>query len=60
MDDIFDTSNWNMATKYRRRRAVVFTIAGLALLGVIHFIATKVWWTAGGYCIGDMMECLPG
>lgn len=59
MDDILNTAKWNYAPKYRRRRAVAFTIAGALVVAGIWFVATQVWWTSGGYCIGDMMECLP-
>jgi succinate dehydrogenase/fumarate reductase cytochrome b subunit len=58
MDDILDTSKWNMAPKYRRRRAVAFTVSTVVVLVGIWFVATQVWWTGGGYCIGDIMKCL--
>lgn len=60
MNDILDTNNWNMAPKYRRRRAVVFiALAGLALFGISE-IAGNLWWTDGGYCWGSVNECLLG
>ena len=56
-DLIADTSNWNMAPKYRRRRAVVFTIAiGLLLFGISQ-IAGNLWWVGDGYCWGPVTEC---
>jgi hypothetical protein len=37
-----DTSKWNMAPKYRRRRAVVFTLLAVFTLTVIWQIATNL------------------
>lgn len=55
---MFDTRNWNMALKYRVRRAVVFaTLAAAALYG-IWAVATNLYWTASGYCWGDYFTCM--
>lgn len=55
---MFDTRNWNMALKYRVRRAVVFaTLAAAALYG-IWAVATNLYWTANGYCWGDYFTCM--
>lgn len=58
MDNIFDTTKWNMERKYVIRRRVVGAIAFAALVVTIGFVSTQVWWTDGGYCIGDMFECI--
>ena len=52
-----DTSKWNNAPRYRRRRAVVFTLLAVVAGFVIWQVATNLWWTAGGYCWGDYFEC---
>ena len=55
---MLDTAKWNKAPKYRRRRAVVFTLAASLLLFGIYQVATKLWWTGSGYCWGDMFQCM--
>ena len=61
-DNLFfiDTSKWNMAPKYRRRRAVVFTIAVVLIVAGISQVVGNLWWVGDGYCWGDMTECLFG
>lgn len=53
-----DTSKWNMAPKYRARRAVVFGTLGGLVFGLIAAIATNLYWTADGYCWGDYLTCI--
>ena len=55
---MFDTTKWNMAPKYRRRRAVVFTAAAAAVMYGIYLVATNLYWTASGYCWGDYFQCM--
>jgi hypothetical protein len=55
---MIDTSGWNMSAKYRRRRAVTFTVAIAVGLFMAYFIATNVWWTGSSYCVGS--DCLLG
>ena len=52
-----DTSKWNKASKYRIRRAVVFTALAVAFIYVSYQIGANLWWTAEGYCWGDYFEC---
>jgi len=53
-----DTSKWNMAPKYRARRAVVFGLLGAVVTTGIYLVATNLYWTAGGYCWGDYLTCM--
>lgn len=55
---MLDTAKWNKAPKYRRRRAVVFTLAASMLLFGIYQVATKLWWNGSGYCWGDYFQCM--
>lgn len=58
LNELFDTSRWNMERKYVIRRRWFFgAIVGLLLAG-IWLVVGNVWWTSNGYCWGDMMECL--
>lgn len=41
----------------RGRVVLIYTPAGLALTGLIVWIATRLWWTGEGYCIGTLLEC---
>jgi len=41
---------------YRVRRLVRIGFA-LALFTLIYLIATRIWWSDGGLCIGTMLEC---
>lgn len=53
-----DTSKWNMAPKYRRRRAVVFTLIAVFTMTLIWQVATNLWWVGDGYCWGNVTECI--
>jgi hypothetical protein len=53
-----DTSKWNKAPKYRRRRAVVFTLLAVFTLTIIWQVAANLWWVGNGYCWGDITECM--
>ena len=44
------------ANYYRVRRAVR-AVFWLALLAGLYLIATRIWWSDGGLCIGTMLEC---
>jgi hypothetical protein len=41
---------------YRVRRLMRIGFA-LALFTLIYLIATRIWWSDGGLCIGTMLEC---
>lgn len=43
-------------TYYRVRRLVRFTVA-LAFLTLIYLIATRIWWSESGLCIGTIDRC---
>jgi len=53
-----DTSKWNMATKYRIRRGVVFGLLGAVVIVGIGLVGGNLWWTAEGYCWGDYLACV--
>jgi hypothetical protein len=42
----------------RGRIVLIYTPAALALLALIVWISSHLWWTGTGYCIGTMLECL--
>lgn len=52
-----ETSKWNNAPKYRRRRAVVFTLLAVVIAFAVWQVSTNLWWTNSGYCWGDYFEC---
>lgn len=55
---MFDTSKWNMAPKYRRRRAVVFSAIAALVVVAVWQVAANLWWTSSGYCWGDYFQCM--
>lgn len=33
-------------------------VIGIALVILIWFVATQLWWTGHGFCVGDVVSCV--
>jgi hypothetical protein len=33
-------------------------VLGIALVILIWFVATRLWWTGTGFCVGDVVSCV--
>jgi multidrug resistance efflux pump len=58
LEALLNPSQWKMERKFVIRRRVFFAVAGVMFLVFAWFVATQIWWTSNGYCIGDMVECM--
>jgi len=41
----------------RGRVVLLYAPAALALLSLLVWISSRLWWTGSGYCIGTLSSC---
>jgi hypothetical protein len=44
----------------RGRVVLLYAPAALALLSLLVWISSRLWWTGSGYCIGTLASCFSG
>jgi preprotein translocase subunit Sec63 len=50
----------SMEAKHIRRRRITLLVGFLVVGFLMWQVSTNLWYTQGGYCWGDMIECYAG